>query len=87
MIQMRHHYVPQFLLRRWSGATGKLRTYTMRNGCLTQKDMAPRATGYKNGLYALVAGVLGYPEDHQEKQLFGPIDNDAAVALNKIERR
>ena len=87
MVQMRHHYVPQFLLRRWSGAAGKLSTYTMRNGHLTKRAMAPKATGYKNGLYALVAGVLGYPEDHLEKQLFGPIDNDAAVALDKMERR
>jgi len=84
---MRHHYVPQFLLRRWTDAAGKLRTYTMRSGRLTQKDMGPRYTGYENGLYALVAGMLGFPDDHLEKRLFGPIDNNAAVALDKMERR
>lgn len=84
---MRHHYVPQFLLRRWTNASGTLRTYKMRDGHLTQKDMAPKATGYKNGLYAVVAGILGYPEDHLEKRLFGPIDSGAAVAMGKIERR
>ena len=84
---MRHHYVPQFLLRRWTDAAGKLRAYTMRSGRLTRKDTGPKYTGYENGLYALVAGVLGFPEDHLEKRLFGPIDNDAAVALGKIERR
>lgn len=84
---MRHHYVPQFLLRRWTNAAGKLRIYKMRDGRLTRKDMGPKSTGYENGLYALVAGVLGFPEDHLEKRLFGPIDNNAAVALDKIERR
>ena len=84
---MRHHYVPQFLLRRWTDAHGKIRTYTLRSGRLTRKDLAPRATGYKNGLYALIAGVLGFPEDHLEERLFGPIDNDAAIALGKIKRR
>ncbi|MBL0023459.1 MAG: DUF4238 domain-containing protein [Sphingomonadales bacterium] len=84
---MRHHYVPQFLLRRWTDTAGKLRIYKMRDGRLTRKDMGPKSTGYENGLYALVAGVLGFPEDHLEKRLFGPIDNNAAVALDKIERR
>ena len=81
---MRHHYVPQFLLRRWINAAGKLRTYTMRDGRLTRKDMGPKSTGYENGLYALVAGVLGFPEDHLEKRLFGPIDNDAAVDRKSV---
>lgn len=84
---MRHHYVPQFLLRRWTDTAGKLRIYKMRDGRLTRKDMGPKSTGYENGLYALVAGVLGFPEDDLEKRLFGPIDNNAAVALDKIERR
>lgn len=57
---MRHHYVPQFLLRRWTNAAGKLRIYKMRDGRLTRKDMGPKSTGYENGLYALVAGVLGF---------------------------
>lgn len=84
---MRHHYVPQFLLRRWTNASGKLRTYTIRDGRLTFRDLGPKFTGYENGLYAIVSAAFGFPADHLERRLFGPIDNDAARALEKIERR
>src|SRR3546814_4147455 len=84
---MGHHHVPLCLPRPWTNAAGKPRIYNMRDGRFTRKDMGPKTTGYENALYALIAGVLGFPEDHLEKRLFGPIDNNAAVALDKIERR
>src|SRR5512143_983978 len=83
---MKHHYGPQFLLRRWTNAAGKLRTYRIRDGRLTWKDLGPRYTGYENGLYALLAGALGFADDHLEKRLFGPIDNGAAKVLDKLEQ-
>lgn len=82
---MKHHYVPQFLLRRWTSATGKLRIYSVRNGRLVGTDRAPEYTGYENGLYAVIAHALGFSKDVIEKKLFGPIDNDAARVLEKLE--
>lgn len=49
--------------------------------------MAPRYTGYENGLYALIANAFDVDDNHLEQKLFAPIDSQAAVALHKIERR
>ena len=82
---MKHHYVPQFLLRRWTDDRGRLFSFSVRNGALVCSRRTPKSTGYESGLYAIVANVFGLSEDHIEKKLFGPIDNAAAVALEKIE--
>lgn len=84
---MKHHYVPQFLLRRWCDAGGKLQSFKVLDGRVVSNALAPEYTGYEDGLYALGDNALGIEQDHLEKRLFGPIDNDAAVALGKIERR
>lgn len=83
---MKHHYVPQFLLRRWANEAGKLQVFAIRNGRLVCSELAPEYTGFEIGLYAIVANALGFSEDHIEKKLFGPIDNDAAKVLEKLER-
>lgn len=84
---VKHHYVPQFLLRRWCNEAGKLQSFTVRDGRVLRSSLAPRYTGYENALYAVFANALGIDEDHLERKLFSPIDRDAAIALGKIERR
>ncbi len=84
---MKHHYVPQFLLRRWCNEAGKLQSFSIRDGRVLCSARAPRFTGYENALYAVIANALGIDEDHLERKLFAPIDGNAAVALGKIERR
>lgn len=84
---MKHHYVPQFLLRRWCDTQGRVQSFRVVNGHVAAKALAPEYTGYEDDLYAVGANQVGVEEDHLEKRLFGPIDSDAAVALGKIERR
>ncbi len=84
---MKHHYVPQFLLRRWCNDGGKLQSYKIVNGRVACKAVAPEYTGYEHALYAIVANALGIGEDHLEQKFFSPIDSNAAVALAKIERQ
>lgn len=86
LVCVKHHYVPQFLLRRWTSAAGKLRVFAIRNGQLVCSERAPEYTGYENGLYAVMANVFGFSQDVIERKLFGPIDNDAAKVLEKLER-
>lgn len=83
---MRHHYVPQFLLNRWTNAAGKLRMFTIQNGRIVASLRAPKYTGYEDGLYAIVAHALRLSNDHIEQKLFSPIDNNAAKALEKLEQ-
>jgi len=84
---MKHHYVPQFLLRRWCDETGRLQSFSVRDGRVLSSARAPEYTGYESALYAVVANALGIDDDHIEKRFFSPLDNSAAVALGMIERR
>lgn len=84
---MKHHYVPQFLLRQWltDASPTKIHVFTVRSGKLISKPRSPEYTGYENDLYALThESVAGLGKHDLEEKLFKPIDSDAAVALWKI---
>lgn len=83
---MKHHYVPQFLLRRWCNGAGKLQSFKLLNGRVLSTAQAPEYTGYENALYAIFANTLGIDEDHIERKFFSPIDSKAAEELARIER-
>lgn len=83
---MKHHYVPQFLLSRWTDDSGRLFSFSKQNGRLVCSRRTPKSTGYENGLYALVADVLGMSRDVLEQKIFARIDDGAAKALEKLER-
>lgn len=83
---MKHHYVPQFLLRRWCNAAGKVQSFKVLGGRVLCTAQAPEYTGYENALYAVVANALGIDENHLERKFFSPIDSKAAAALAKIEQ-
>jgi hypothetical protein len=83
---MKHHYVPQFFLKRWANAVGKVNVFQIRDGGIFNRARSPEYTGFERDLYGLVANALGIGQDHLEKRLFGPIDNNAALVLNKLER-
>nr|WP_281288893.1 DUF4238 domain-containing protein [Sphingomonas xanthus] len=83
---MKHHYVPQFLLRRWSNANGKLYVFAMCNGRLVCSERAPEYTGFEHDLYAVIANAIGLSEDVLERKLFGPIDKNASKVLEKLEQ-
>jgi hypothetical protein len=82
---VKHHYVPQFLLKRWAGPAGKVQVIGVRNGRVVAKARAPEYTGYENQLYAVVANAIGLAEDVLERKVFGPIDSNAATVLEKLE--
>ena len=83
---MKHHYVPQFFLKRWADAVGKVHVFQVRNGAIFSRARMPEYTGFEHDLYGLVANALGVGQDHLEKRLFGPIDSNAAIVLDKLER-
>ena len=83
---MKHHYVPQFFLKRWADGAGKVHVFQLRNGEIVSRARRPEYTGFEYDLYGLVANALGVGQDHLEKRLFGPIDSNAAIVLDKLER-
>lgn len=76
---LRHHYVPVFYLKPWTGEDGRLCEFSTPHRILRAKRKHPSATGYVDGLYT-VPGLP--PEDAQfvERDFMKAVDNWAAQA-------
>lgn len=83
---MKHHYVPQFLLSRWTDDAGRFFSFSRRNGRLVCSRRTPKSTGYEDSLHALLADVFGFSRDILEEKIFARIDDGAAKALERLER-
>ena len=85
---MDHHYVPQFYLRQWAGADGRVWRYRREpSGLITERAVAPKGTAFEPDLYAVVdAGEIRPPHDPHiiETDFLSPIDNAAAPILKKL---
>jgi hypothetical protein len=48
----RHHYLPEFYLKRWTGSNGKLIEFTWRERLgVVSRSTAPGGTGWQKDLY------------------------------------
>ncbi|MBL8559180.1 MAG: DUF4238 domain-containing protein [Hyphomonadaceae bacterium] len=87
---MRHHYVPQFLLRPWAepNADKKVVVYRFDLPELRHSRWAPKAVGYEDDLYALTRERVAGMERHAiENRLLSHIDNAAATVRDKLLSR
>ncbi|WP_352860106.1 DUF4238 domain-containing protein [Mesorhizobium sp. M1163] len=77
--------MPQFHLRRWADTAGYVTQWgrIKHNGKLTRKGVAPAATGYVPGLYAL-EHVPADMVHLVEERVFGFVDDKAAPILEKM---
>jgi hypothetical protein len=84
-VSWRHHYIPEFYLKRWCDKNGKLVEFSKPYGDIVKpKRVSPKQTGFTNRLYALE----GLPESlssQVEDEFFKPVDGRAAQVLAKIE--
>lgn len=88
--EMKHHYVPQFLLRAWSSGSsdGKVQDIRLDLEGFPSSRRAPKFTGYKDDLYALSMPVVaGMEKQAIEKIFFMQVDNLAARAHQKLVER
>lgn len=79
----KHHYKPVFFLSRWAGREGQLCEMKLINGKLVAARRHRGGTGYVKDLYR----TDGVPEEISqalETDFMSPLDNDAAIALDKI---
>jgi len=83
-IARRHHYIPEFYLKRWA-SKGRLSVYTKPyGGVVRTKPKYPKETGWIDKLYALD----GVPEDRSsafEEEFLSPVDHRASLVLAKME--
>jgi len=86
----RHHYVPEFYLKRWAtDPDGKLWRYSRieHTGKLDEQRVSPRSTGYEKHLYTVRNWAPFLSEtapDIVETTFFREIDDRAAVAMNLL---
>jgi hypothetical protein len=80
---IKHHYSPQFYLRQWAGADGRLFRYHRPNDQTVVSKHSPEYTGFEDYLYT----VRGR-DDPQiiEKGFFSNVDNYAAQILEAMSR-
>lgn len=77
---MKQHFVPQFLLRRWTGGSGQLYRYTQPfQTKVHQRQVYPSECGFAENLYNEVAG-----ESWFETETLQIIDNTASDVLLKL---
>jgi hypothetical protein len=84
---MRHHYIPQFLLRAWADSTADQRVAAFRLDLphLPSDRHTPKYTAFEHDLYALTqAQVLGMEQHAVEKHFLRRVDEQAAGVLRKL---
>jgi len=63
MAEQKHHYIPEFYLKQWAGADGRLVEFCRRHqkgkDVVVARHTYPGGTGYKRGLYS----IRGVPDD------------------------
>lgn len=83
-IPQRHHYIPVFYLKQWALNNGMLCEYSKPHGQVVKpKRVAPKATGYVDGLYEL-QGLEGEFAQQFERLFLSPVDSLAAVFLQDL---
>ena len=84
---MRHHFVPQFLMKFWSDTTrdGKLEVFRLDLPLLPSSRMTPKYTGFEQNLYSLTKPKVANVERQDlETQFLMKIDDGGSRALQKM---
>lgn len=76
----RHHYIPVFYLKQWTGQDGKLCEYSRPYMETKAKRKHPRGTAYVDELYT-IPGLPAEQARFVEKRFMQAVDNWAAMAL------
>lgn len=82
-VPRKHHYVPVFYLKQWTGTDRQLCEYKSLGGRILTRRTFPDGTGYEKDLYR----VDGLPEAlayEVESKFMRMVDTEANYALEKI---
>jgi hypothetical protein len=84
--QVKHHYLPEFYLKRWAAPDGLLWQFSRPQTALVANRRAPAQTGFLPGLYELPGAS---PEEAQaiERGFMQLVDSKAAEAMVLLEQR
>jgi hypothetical protein len=76
----KHHYIPVFYLKQWTGADGRLCEFSKPRDQVKARRVHPDATGYVHGLNR-IPGLPAHEADFLESYFFRIADNFASLAL------
>ncbi len=76
----KHHYLPEFYLRRWTGSDSKLTEFRRPHGKLVERRKHPAETGFERELYSIKTIPVVEARKEMETGFLRKIDNDAAQA-------
>lgn len=82
----KHHFIPQFYLRAWTGEDGRLERFFKRgSGELGVKRAAPAAMGWERDLYRAPDPELDpWRAQALEENFFSPLDAAAARCMQRL---
>lgn len=82
----RHHYLPEFYLKRWASREGRLVEFSRPWADVVKpKRVYPRETGFVDRRKEL-QGLSREVAHAVEEKFFSPVDSEAADVLTRIER-
>ncbi|HYJ31323.1 MAG TPA: DUF4238 domain-containing protein [Allosphingosinicella sp.] len=81
----KHHFLPEFYLRRWVGADGRLTEFRRPHKALVTRRKFPSQTGFERELYSIKTREDEEARQELESGFLSMIDNDAARALTFLE--
>jgi len=79
----KHHYIPCFYTRQWSGADGRLCEFSRHHGIVKPRMTHPKGTGYAMRLYS-VDGVAPEHRNAVEERFMRKTDQLASDALQLL---
>jgi hypothetical protein len=79
----KHHYIPVFYLKRWTGFDARLCEFSRKYKVVKPRRTSPDGTGYVRGLYRL-PNVPDEKADIVERGYMKVVDNGAAIALRAL---
>jgi len=81
---IRHHYIPVFYSKRWSGSDGRICEYSRPRDAIYSRQVVPKQTGFQDRLYE-TKGVPKLIAQRVEDDFMKSVDNHAAEALKLLE--
>jgi len=80
----KHHHVPIFYLRRWSGEGGQVHVIRNINGKIVRSNHAPAHLGFEYHLYSYHEDFVAADRAEIETKFFAPLDNQGAKIVTKM---
>ncbi len=86
-VPLKHHYLPEFLVRRWTDTSRNfVFEYSRPHQEVSVRRRLPAETGFQAGLYSIPTRDQPAAREEIELRFMQQLDNDASLVLEGLER-